>query len=489
MSQGSIEQAMQLAIQNHQAGRLAEAEKIYRQVLTRQPGNPNALHLLGVIAAQLRQSDAAIDLIRRAITINPGAADYHNNLANALRDKGLLDEAAAAYRQAIRLKPNYVVAYNNLGNALCDLGQLDEGITVYHHALGLEPGHAGVHNNLGKALRDKGLVDKAVAALCEAIRLKPDYAEAHHNLSLVLLLKGDFVQGWPEHEWRWRLKSVDPRRHEFVQPQWDGTDLNGRTILLHPEQGMGDTIQFVRYVPMVANRGGKVVLQCQEQLLRLMQGLPGVEQLISIDLPPPPFDVHCPLMSLPLAFGTRMETIPAASRYLNIDGDLSRQWAARVANSTGLKVGIVWAGRAGYANDRNRSLPLSLLGPLGKVAGLTFFSLQKGEAAKQASPRGMELIDHTAELNDFTDTAALIANLDLVIAVDTAVAHLAGAMGKPVWVLLAYAPDWRWLLHRHDSPWYPTMRLFRQRSLGDWAEVVERVALALGEFRARGNHV
>ncbi len=483
MMQGSIDQAMQLAIQNHQAGRLAEAEKIYRQVLAEQPNRPDALHLLGVIAAQIGQTEAAIDLVQRAIAVNPAVAEYHNDLGNALRDKRQLDEAAAAFRQALRLKPDYVVAQNNLGNVLSDQGLLDEGIALYRRALRLKPDYAGAYNNLGKALRDKGLFDEAIAALRHALRLKPDYAEAHHNLSLILLLKGDFAEGWPEHEWRLRLKSVSPTRGEFVQPRWDGSALDGRKICLHPEQGIGDTIQFVRYVPVVANRGGKVILQCQPALCRLFASLAGIENVVGAGEPPPDCDVHCPLLSLPLVFGTRMETIPAAIPYLKADGELSRHWAGRLADSAGKKTGIVWAGSAGYANDRGRSLDLSLLGPLANVQGVRLYSLQKGQAARQLSypPRGMELADHTAQLNDFADTAALIANLDLVISVDTAVAHLAGALGKLVWVLLPYSPDWRWLLDREDSPWYPTMRLFRQKSLGNWTEVIERVAQALGE--------
>jgi len=483
MSQRSIDQALQLAIQNHQSGKLAEAQKIYRDVLARQPNNPHALHLLGVIAAQLHQTDAAIELIRRAISSNPSAADYHNNLGNALRDNRLLDEAAAAYRQAIHLRPDYVVALNNLGNVLCDQGQLDEGIAFYRRALQLDPNHAGAHNNLGKALRDKGMLDEAVTALHDAIRLQGDYAEAHYNLSLVLLLKGDFAAGWPEHEWRWRMKTFEFEAAKIPGLRWNGEDLTGRTLLLHAEQGMGDTIQFARYVPMVAARGGKVVLQCQQPLLRLMKSLQGQDQLISVDAPLPQFDFHCPLMSLPPLFDTRAETIPAGVPYLRADENLSHQWASRVAHCHGLKVGIVWAGRAGYADDRNRSLPLSQFAPFAQMPGLTFFSLQKGEAASQSAPQGMEFVDCTSELNDFADTAALIANLDLVIAVDTAAAHLAGAMGKPVWVLLPYAPDWRWLLERDDSPWYPTMRLFRQKSLGDWTGVIERISHTLAGFR------
>ena len=277
------------------------------------------------------------------------------------------------------------------------------------------------------------------------------------------------------------LKKPTSAQPEFAQPPWDGSELNGKTVLLHAEQGLGDSIQFVRYVPMVRDRGGKVVLQCQPALSRLFTGLPGIDRVIKNGDPIPRFDAHCPLLSLPRAFGTTLDSIPASVPYLTADPAAALDWAKRLADRPGKKVGIVWAGRAGYVGDRTRSLSLTTLAPLACASGITWYSLQKGYAAAQISdaPQGMELIDRTAELNDFADTAALIANLDLVISVDTAVAHLAGAMGKSVWTLLPYAPDWRWLLNRDDSPWYPTMRLFRQQRPGDWGEVIQRIAESL----------
>jgi tetratricopeptide (TPR) repeat protein len=553
MTQLTVDQAMQLAVQNHQAGKLSDAEEIYRRVLTQQPNHSDALHLLGVICHQTAQPDAAIDLIRRAIAINPGIAQYHNNLGNALRDKGFSDEAIAAYRNAVRLKPDYsdahynlavalraqgqidqaIAAYrnalsfkpefadahndlgsalretgsldeaiaslregirlqpdlhkahNNLANALHEKGRLDEAIAALRQALQIKPDIAELHNNLGNILRDDGLLDDAVAALRQSIRLKPDFAEAHYNLGIALLLKGDLPEGWSKYEWRWRCKNVAAPRSGSHQPRWDGADLTGRTILLQADAGFGDTIQFIRYVPLVAARGGKVVLECPPQLHRLLQALPGLERLISANQPLPQFDVHCPLTSLPLAFGTKLETIPAQIPYLNANDDLSRRWAKLLADSDGLKVGIVWAGNPRHSNDRNRSLSLSLLAPLARNPGITFYSLRKGGPPGQISapPSGIKLIDYTAELTDFADTAALIANLDLIIAADTAVAHLAAALGKPVWVLLPYAPDWRWQLEREDSPWYPTMRLFRQKTWGDWPEVIERAAQTLDAYR------
>ena len=485
MTQVTIEQAMRLALQHHQAGRIAEAEKIYRQVLTQKPNHADALHLLGVIAHQTGDLDTGIKLIQQAITINPTIADYHNNFATVLRDKGLRNESITALREAVRLKPDYADAFYNLAVALREKGSLDEAIGSFRQSIRLKPDFVEAYNNLGNALRHAKLLDEAIAAYRQAVLLKPDLPEAHHNLAIADLLNGDFAEGWREYEWRWQCKNFISPRREFILPLWDGSELKGKTILLHAEQGFGDTIQFVRYAPIVANRGGKVVLQCQTPLLRLLQGFPGTEQVIAMNQPVPHFDTHCPLLSLPMVFNTRLETIPATIPYLQANADLSHQWSAYTGGTDGLKVGIAWAGASGHANDRNRSLPLHVLGPLAKITGIRFFSLQKGEAAKQAlAPQpGMELIDRTAEINDFADTAALIANLNLVIAADTAVAHLAGAMGKPTWLLLPYAPDWRWLMNRDDTPWYPTMRLFRQKNLEDWPEVIERVRQALGEFR------
>jgi Flp pilus assembly protein TadD len=480
-NQEKIAEEINRGIGHHQAGRLGEAEKIYREILSREPNQPEALHLLGVVGAQMGHAAEAVEIIRQAIAIRPTVPAYHNDLGNALRDLKRMVEAEAAYREAVRLKPDFLLAIVNLGNALCDLGKVDEGIAAYRGAITLRPDFAGAHANLGRALRDKALYDESIASLREAIRLKPDYAEAHHNLALVLLLKGDFATGWAEHEWRLKLRKFPGGLREFSRPQWDGAHLNGRRILLHAEQGFGDSIQFVRYAPMVAERGARVIVQCQEALCRLFHGVRGVEHVVGQKEGLPDFDLHCPLLSLPKMFATTMATIPATAPYLTAESELAAQWAARLGASSEKRIGLVWAGSAGYANDRNRSVPLAAFRPLFKIPGVKFYNLQKGEAAAQiaAQPANLELVDHAEALIDFTDTAALIANLDLVISVDTAVAHLAGAMGKPVWLLLPFSPDWRWLLERNDSPWYPTIRLFRQNTQGDWGDVIARVADAL----------
>jgi tetratricopeptide (TPR) repeat protein len=516
MAQLTIQQAFDLAVQHHQAGRLREAEQLYRRILAQQPEHAGAMHSLGVIAHQVGRNDVAVDLIRRAIALNPNNAKAHNNLGNVLTDKGQLDEAIAALRQAIALNPNLPEAHSNLGSVLRDKGQLDEAIAACRQAIGLRGNYAEAHNNLGNALKDKGQLDEAIAAFrqaialnpnspeaysnlgyalkengqlddaiaaCrQAIALSPNFAEAHHNLSLTLLARGDFQPGWEEYEWRWKCKDFPSPPRNFAQPPWDGCPLEGRTLLLYAEQGLGDGLQFIRYVLLASQRGGKIIVECQAELQRLFQAMAGRCQIVARGQPLPGFDLHCPLLSLPHVFRTDLANVPKIVPYLHADAEDARRWQHRLAEHSELvKVGLAWAGNPAHKNNHNRSIPLARMAPLGQAPGARFFSLQKGEAAAetQTPPPGMELVDWTEELKDFADTAALIANLDLVIAVDTAVVHLAGAMGKPVWTLLPYVPDWRWLLERQDSPWYPTMRLFRQPSSGDWDSVITRVADAL----------
>jgi tetratricopeptide (TPR) repeat protein len=550
MSQLTVDQAFQIGILHHRAGQLAQARAFYQQVLAKQPGHADALHLLGVIAHQAGQNDVAVDLIvkaiaikpdypqahcnlgnvlrdmgrldesitacRRAIDQKPDLAEAHCNLGNAQQDKGQLAEAVAAYRHAIALKPNYPEAHSNLGASLrenhqldeaigacraaiacrptfaeahSNLGialhenqQLDEAIAAYRRSIDLAPGLAEAHYNLGTALRDKGLLDEGIAAYRHAISLRPIYPEAHYRLAGVLLLKADFPRGWKEYEWRWPCRDFPKPCWTFDRPRWDGADLANRTILVHAEQGFGDTIQFIRYVPLLAALGATVIFGCDPALRRLLERTAGIAQWLDWGQPLPAYDCHCPLMSLPLVFETTLQNILHDVPYIRAETEAVDRWRQALAgDGPGLKVGLVWAGRPTHQNDRNRSLPLSALAPLAMAKGVRFYSLQKGEASRQASnpPAGMELIDRTDQLHDFADTAALIANLDLIISVDTAVAHLAGAMGKPVWALLPFVPDWRWLLDREDSPWYPTLRLFRQPDRGDWAGVVSKVAQAL----------
>jgi Flp pilus assembly protein TadD len=485
MPQMTLDQAFQLAFRHQAAGRLGEAEAMYRRILGVKPDHADSLHLLGVIAGQRDDNAAAVDWISQALAINPNAAIYHNNLGAFCRRLGKLDQAMAAYRKAVELQPDYADARYNLGNVLRDTGKLAHSLAEYREAIRLRPGHAETHNNFGFALLELGRIEDATAQFREAIRLRPDYADAHLNLAFALLLRGDFEHGLPEYESRTRRPAhgLTP----LPQARWDGGPLEGKTILVRSEQGLGDGIQFVRYVPLLAARGAKVVLECLPELRRLFEGAPGVANVVARNEPPPPFDVHCPLASLPLIFKTRLDSIPASMPYLQADPELLAAQATRLSIAHGaLNVGLVWAGNPDHRNDRKRSLRLDQLSPLAGVKGVRFISLQKGRPAGQlqSPPPGMDLVDAGAELADFADTAALIARLDLVITVDTAVAHLAGAMGRPVWVLLPIAPDWRWLLEREDSPWYPTMRLFRQDALDEWGVVIAKVVREL-EQRAQ----
>jgi tetratricopeptide (TPR) repeat protein len=582
----TIQQTLEKAVECHRAGRLSEAEGLYRQVLAENPDHADALQLLGVLSSQMGLHDRARELISRAIEINPRAGNYYcnlgaafaaegryeeaipayrrglslnpadpaayNNLGAALRQIGRLDDAVGVFKQAIALQPRSIDAQNNLGLALQMLGRVDEAIATFRRVVilqpaaidawvrlamalknanrpddaivalerivALQPGHveawvnlgaelekvgrieesiaalrraialqsdcADAHANLGAALMQIGQLDEAVAACRQAICLRADHARAHWNLSLILLLRGQYAEGWGEYEWRWHSERLGSIRAQFVGPHWDGSPLDGRRILLYAEQGLGDSIQFLRYLPMVAARGGMIVLAIQLELRRLVQSIGDVEELVTQD-PIPAFDVCCALSSLPLVFGTTVDTIPRTVPYLFADPELTRQWKARLASdprlNAGLKVGLVWGGDPCHVNDRNRSVPLAALASLGDVQNITFISLQKGPRAAEAKnpPASLRLLDFSEELQDLADTAGLIAALDLVISIDTSVAHLAGALGVPVFVLLQAHPDWRWMLDRIDSPWYPTARLFRQVRGGDWTIPVQQLSDAL----------
>jgi tetratricopeptide (TPR) repeat protein len=479
----ALDQLLQEAIAHHQSGRLAQAESLYREILRRDPRHVDALHLLGVIAYQVGRLDNAAELIRQAINLRPDFPDAYSNLGNIFKDKGQIDHAISAYRMAIACNPDIADVHYNLGVALKIKGQLEEAIAAHRLAIALEPRFTKAHFNLGNALADSGNLEQAIAAYRQAIALEPNLAEAHGNLAVALLLAGNMPEGWAEYEWRWKIKDFRSPRRNFTQPQWNGEDLAQRTILLHAEQALGDTILLVRYLPMVAHRAGNIVLECQPELNRLLNFNARGWQVISAGQPLPEFDVHCPLLSLPRALGTTLQTIPGQP-YLRADKQGTELWHEKVAkDSSSIKVGLVWAGSGTLSNDA-RSVNLATLAPLAALPGIHWYSLQKGPGATQAKnpPAGLELIDWKDQFQDFADTAALIANLDLVISVDTAVAHLAGAMGRPVWVLLSTAMDWRWMLQRQDSPWYPTMRLFRQSKCGQWDDVVQRVKESLARL-------
>jgi len=403
---------------------------------------------------------------------------------------GRLAEAATSFQEALRLRPDFSEAYNNLGNVLSALGRFIEAVASYREALRLKPDSPVPHNNLGNVLRDLGRYTEAEASYREALRLQPDYPDAHSNLGYVLLLTGSFAEGWEECEWRWKTAHMSGGVRDFSAPLWNGEPVGDRTILLHAEQGLGDTLQFCRYIPPIA-ASARTVLEVQPPLIRLLSRLPGIAQIVARGDPLPTFDLYCPLLSLPRALGTTLDTIPGVSPYLSADPTVAAFWRGRFVGLGGLRVGIVWAGGRTLAPmlaavDQRRSIALDMLAPLGEVSGISWISLQKGEPAAQTAkpPQGMALHDFTADLHDFADTAALVDGLDLVITVDTAVAHLTGALGKPVWLLNRFDTDWRWLWGRDDSPWYPTLRQFRQPTPGDWNRVIGAVRDALSQLAA-----
>jgi tetratricopeptide (TPR) repeat protein len=473
-----------------QQGQLGEAVASYREALRFRPDNADALTNLGNALTELARLDEAVLCYRDALRLRPGSAETHYNLAGALRQQDKLAEAVTNYQEALRLRPDHAEALNNLGTALREQGRLVEAVASYRQALRLRPTSAEALNNLGGALCALAQLPEALTCFDEALRLRPEYAEAHTQRAMLRLLTGDFAEGWPEYEWRWRCQGTV--RPPFTRPRWDGSDVAGKTVLLWAEQGLGDTLQFVRYAARVKARGATVLLECPAALHPLLTHCPGIDRLLTADADRPAFDVHAPLMSLPGIFGTMLAEVPAPVPYLSADPRLVAHWRQDLQALGGLRVGVCWQGNPGHARDRQRSFPLSGLEPLARLPGVRLVSLQRGPGVEQvAALRGrLEVTELGAGLDQaagpFMDTAAVMTNLDLVISCDTAGAHLAGALGVPVWLALAHAADWRWLVDREDSPWYPTMCLFRQPVPGDWAAVFERMAAALGRLARAG---
>jgi Flp pilus assembly protein TadD len=470
---------LQIALEHHKSGRLADAEAIYRAILRKNPADANALNLLGSLAAQSGRSDEAVALLKKAVALGPGHAQFHGNLGAIYQKLQRYEQAIDSLRTATSLKPDFAAAHENLGNAYLAVSDLKNAEIELREAAILAPSWDVPQNSLGCVYRQLGKLDQAAEHFNTARSLNPNYAEANWNLALLELLRGNFEAGWKGFEWRTKCAGIIMRR-DITQPRWTGGDLRGKTILLHAEQGFGDTLQFIRFVPLVAERGATVIVESQPDLVHVLKGVKGISQIIPFGEPTPPFDVHTPIMSLPLAFGTTLQTIPAATPYISASPDRIADWSGRLAPRPKRRVGLAWSGRPTHPDDRRRSISLQQFAPFVQIKSAQFVSLQTMPPGSLAP--GLELSNFSSELRDFQDTAALIASLDLIISVDTAVAHLAGAMNKPVWLLLPFIPDWRWLLNRTDTPWYPSMKLFRQPALGDWASVIADVAGALQSF-------
>jgi tetratricopeptide (TPR) repeat protein len=464
-------------------GRPGEAEQAYRSALMLRPDHlPASCNLARTLSEQGRTEEAAAGY-RQVLSRQPDFAQAWLEFGILRHEDCRFSEAASAYRRALAANPALASAQTNLASVLQAQGRLKEAESLHRDAAARWPANPIVWQNLGVMLDNSGQTGEAITAFRTALRYAPDYATAHVNLAHALLRRGDFTEGWREYEWRWKggVRGLLPM--PYPQPIWRGEPLEGRTILIYAEQGLGDSLQFCRFAQEVADRGGRVVLQVQQPLVRLLASVPGVSRVVATDDPLPPFDLHLPMMSLPLHLGIRLDTIPAKAPYVTPDSAAVAAWGKRLSRFAGMKVGLVWGGAPrGHdpqlqAADRRRSIPLSDLTSLLATAGLTFVSLQKGEPATQFGSVAPELrpLDLMEDVVDFHDTAALVANLDLVITVDTSVAHLAGAMGKPVWILSRFDGCWRWLEDRTESPWYPTARLFRQTAPGDWDDVVHRV--------------
>lgn len=546
------------AIALHRQGHLTRAQTIYEKILAVQPRHFDALHLLGVIAAQTHNPARALILIGKAIEINPLHADAYCNQGSAfkaleqferalrsydqaiairpdyveahycrsivLRELRRWDEALQSCERAIELRPSYTPAHCNRGKILKAQGRSDAALASYDRAIALDPGFAEAHNERGMVLRELGdreaalacyeralaaepdyvhahlnranvymdlfRLDEALASFGRALALKSDFAEARANRAPILLLRGDFAQGWADYEWRWRVRdnSITPQRVNFSQPLWLGEKpISGKTVLLMAVQGLGDTLQFCRYATLVAGMHATVIMQVPRPLVALLSTLDGVAAVYTDRDTLPAFDTYCRLTGLPLAFKTRLSTIPAKIPYLRSSAANVLHWRQKLGEKTKARVGLTWSTlfrqneQEGWSVLNHRNIPLAKLASL-KHSDIEFHSLQKGQLAESELERlraarwdGPDMVDNSAELHDFADTAALIDQLDLVISVDTSVAHLAGAMGKPVWILLCFDCCWRWLADRSDSPWYPTARLYRQDRPGDWDGVVARV--------------
>jgi tetratricopeptide (TPR) repeat protein len=501
-------------------GHLDDAVRSYQRCLELRPDFAEAHYNLGNAFNAMKNPQAAADRFRAAIRIRAGYLKALNNLGKTLIDLDQHTEAAEILQQAVQLKPNYASGLCNLGSALRNLGHLDESVAACQKANTLEPGSCLA--SLGAALLDQGKFAEAEAAFRESISRQPENDEAYRNMAVVCLRQGniaeamqwneraldvmpdspethllrsmlwlrqgDFDRGWPEYEWRWRCKEFSARAPR--RPPWDGSPVLSGTLLLHAEQGFGDTLQFIRYAPLVKDRAKTVILRCSKKLIPLLSTCRGIDQFLPDDAPLPAFGAEVPLMSLPRALKTTLQTIPAAVPYLSADAALVERWRSQLP-TRGSKIGIVWQGNPKYKDDQSRSFPLAQLAPLAQIENVQLISLQKGYGTEQlAAVRDafpvVELPPDFDEMGGaFLDTAAVMMNLDLVISPDTAIAHLAGALGVPVWLATSYMPEWRWLLDRADTPWYPTMRLFRQTKINHWPDVFERMAEELGLWAAQ----
>ena len=477
-----------LGLSLQEMGQFDEAVRYLQRALEIQPDYHEALFNLANVLASLGQTDKAEAAYRQLIQNKPDHALSYNNLGNLMIAKDRWAEAEALYRKAVEARPDFVEGYYNIGNARHECGDFAGAVAAFDQAIALRPHYLQAIVNQGNAYRFAGQLDKALACYQRAAAIDPQSAQAQKNAAMTWLALGDYERGWPAYEWRWRSDQIP--LPDVYGPLWDGSDLTGKTILLHTEQGLGDGLHFVRYAPMVKARGGRVLLLCPTELCHLFQSVQGVDEVLTRVPDKNLYQTQAPLMSLPMIFGTTLDTIPAEGPYLAAEKSAVWIWSERLRRYRDkVKIGLVWAGNARIENpsarqvDKRRSMRLRDFARLFSVPDVAVFSLQKGPPATQiAENPDLPIIDWTRDLYSFHDTAALISNLDLVIGVDTSVIHVAGALGKPVWVMSRSDGCWRWLRDRDDTPWYPSMRLFRQRHYNDWQPVLEELFTALPIF-------
>ena len=502
-----ISEKVKLAKQQLKSGQLKLAEESSSQVLRTNADHPEALHLLGIIYHKNGKPDTAVDLITKAIAIDSHIPEYHYNLGIIFSALGKTEEAIRSYQASLYVKPDYTDALNNLGLILYEQNRIEESIILFQQSIRTNPDFTNAYYNLGNALQTQGNPRAAIEVYDQVLKMLPASAETRFNRSISLLLTGNFKEGWEEYEWRFRnLNDQTKKWNEKDAHRWDGSSFVGRRLLVVDEQGIGDTRQFIRYLPMVKELGGTVIFETIESLMRLLENFQGIDELwhrSSVERSDLAFDLYIPLMSLPGIFNTTLKTIPDRVPSIFPDTTKTQYWRRQIKKGK-IKVGIVWAGKtsADYRQNRMSGLEHVDLGwagqpaskfaskrlarleyflPLTKIEGIQLYGLQKGNAADQARTfsGSVDVINLCEESTDFSGVAAAMENFDLIISVDTALAHLAGAMGKPVWVLVPFVPDWRWMLVREDSPWYPTMRLFRQPEKDEWEDVFQRVAKEL----------
>ena len=462
----------------HHRKQLDQAINSFQKSIFLDPNVASTHYILGKLFGEKGESCRALEAYQEAISLNPKYAEAHCEIGDIFQEQGNLDQAINSYHMALYSCPDYAEGHNNLGSVLKRKNQLDAATAAFGKAIEINPQYARAYSNLGATLVEQNKLEEAIRYFKKALSINSSFADAHFNLAITLLLQGKLIAGWEKYEWRWDSIQKSQKR-DFKQPLWDGTSLKGKSILVHTEQGLGDAIQFVRYVDLLCDLDTTVIVECQAELKPLFTSIDRIDKLVPKEGKTPNFDVHVPLLSLPHIFGTTLKTIPARIPYLYPDTKADSIFL--LDNNHKFKIGIAWAGNSTHVNDHNRSIDLKRFECLLNIGNCEFFSLQVGVRRDDIKQYGYHHIikDLGKQFTNFHHTASAILQLDLVISVDTAVAHLAGALGKPVWTLLSFIPDWRWMLNRSDSPWYPSMTLFRQKEIGNWSPVFQQIKLAL----------